>query len=81
MHEGKLSTFYVNCCESILRAWGHRHHSNSWPSQPIPMIGFEMALWTFLYALSAFAISGATDTVLTPLSSVSVASTASTPER
>lgn len=41
----------------------------------------EMTLWTFLYALSAFAMSGATDTVLTPLSSVSVASTASTPER
>ena len=35
----------------------------------------------FFYALSAFAISGATDTVLTPLSRVSVASTASTPER
>jgi hypothetical protein len=35
----------------------------------------------FFYALRAFAISGATDTVLTPLSRVSVASTASTPER
>lgn len=33
------------------------------------------------YALSALAISGATETVLTPLSRVSVASTASTPER
>jgi hypothetical protein len=33
------------------------------------------------YTLSAFAISGATETVLTPLSRVSVASTASTPER
>jgi len=31
--------------------------------------------------LIAFAINGATDTVLTPLSRVSVASTASTPER
>jgi len=43
--------------------------------------GFEIGRMDVFYALRAFAISGATDTVLTPLSRVSVASTASTPER